>query len=128
MEPLTTMVEELGSDKALALLNDIDELLSHGISQYINLPQLISCGDPSSGKSSVLEAISGIPFPNKDNLCARTATEVIPDIHQTSISLLRSCLAPARSEEEQAKLLNFDTTWLSWKTQCSSTMRNLGWA
>jgi len=77
-----SMVEILGSDKKLALLNDIDKLRSYGISQYVNLPQLIVCGDQSSGKSSVLDAISGIPFPTKDNLCTRFAT----DMHRLSIS------------------------------------------
>ncbi|EXJ86850.1 hypothetical protein A1O3_03804 [Capronia epimyces CBS 606.96] len=59
------------------LLNIIDSLRSHGISQYIDIPQLIVCGDQSSGKSSVLEAISGLRFPTKDNLCTRFATELI---------------------------------------------------
>lgn len=30
--------------------------------------QLIVCGDQSSGKSSLLEAISGVPFPRQHNL------------------------------------------------------------
>jgi len=59
------------------LLNIIDTLRSQGICRYIDLPQLIVCGDQSSGKSSVLEAISGLRFPTKDNLCTRFATELI---------------------------------------------------
>ena len=59
------------------LLNIIDDLRSQGISHYIDLPQVIVCGDQSSGKSSVLEAVSGIQFPQKENLCTRFATEVI---------------------------------------------------
>jgi len=107
MIPPTTMVETLGSDKKLALLNDIDKLRSHGISQYVNLPQLIVCGDQSSGKSSVLEAISGIPFPTKDNLCTRFATEVILR-HTSDVAISVAIVpGPGRSEEEQAKLLAF---------------------
>jgi hypothetical protein len=37
----------------------------------------VVCGDQSSGKSSVLEAISGLAFPTKDNVCTRFATELI---------------------------------------------------
>lgn len=78
------MLKTLGSAKQLALSNDIDKLRSLGVSQYVNLPQLIVCGDQSSGKSSVLEAISGIPFPTKDNLCIPmplpSAVEVVPSI------------------------------------------------
>jgi GTP-binding protein EngB required for normal cell division len=59
------------------VLNVIDRLRSEGISRYINLPQLIVCGDQSSGKSSVLEAISHLGFPAKDNVCTRFATELI---------------------------------------------------
>ncbi len=101
------MVEILGSDKKLALLNDIDKLRSYGISQYVNLPQLIVCGDQSSGKSSVLDAISGIPFPTKDNLCTRFATEVI--LRHASIINISVAIVPGpgRSEEEQKKLLAF---------------------
>ncbi|KAI0534900.1 P-loop containing nucleoside triphosphate hydrolase protein [Xylaria digitata] len=59
------------------LLDAIDTLRSQGIDRYVDLPQIIVCGDQSSGKSSVLEAISGLSFPTKDNLCTRFATELI---------------------------------------------------
>lgn len=48
------------------LLDTIDKLRSQGISSYID-----------SGKSLVLEAVSGVRFPSKDNLCTRFATELI---------------------------------------------------
>ena len=45
------------------ILDVIDQLRSEGVSRYVGLPLLIVCGDQSSGKSSVLEAISGLDFP-----------------------------------------------------------------
>jgi GTPase SAR1 family protein len=72
----TTLVK-LHSKDHEEILNVIDQLRSEGISRYLDLPQLIVCGDQSSGKSSVLEAISGLDFPRKDNLCTRFATELI---------------------------------------------------
>lgn len=64
-------------DGQAQLLDLIDELRSNGVSRHIELPQLVVCGDQSSGKSSVLEAISRVRFPSKENLCTRFATELI---------------------------------------------------
>ena len=85
------------------LLNIVDTLRSQGISRYgVDLPQLIVCGDQSSGKSSVLEAISGLQFPTKDNLCTRFATELIlrrgpnPCVN---VSITPSCERDKEAEE-----------------------------
>lgn len=58
-------------------LDVIDRLRSKGVSRYVDLPEIIVCGDQSAGKSSVLEAISGMTFPTKDNLCTRFPTELV---------------------------------------------------
>ena len=102
-----SIAESLGSHKQLALLNDIDKLRSHGISQFVNLPQLVVCGDQSSGKSSVLEAISGLQFPAKDNLCTRFATEVILRHAPEARVAVKIVAGPERSKDEQTKLENF---------------------
>jgi GTP-binding protein EngB required for normal cell division len=59
------------------LLDIIDNLRLQGVSHYVALPEIIVCGDQYAGKSSVLEAISGMPFPIKDGLCTRFATELV---------------------------------------------------
>ena len=61
------------SQERLELLNDIDRFREHGLD---NLPQIVVCGDTSSGKSSVLAALSGIPFPTSGTMCTRFATEI----------------------------------------------------
>ncbi|KAF5536635.1 Mx2 (GTPase) [Fusarium mexicanum] len=59
------------------LLDIIDKLRLQGVSHYVDLPEIIVCGDQSAGKSSVLEAVSGMQFPIKDGLCTRFATELV---------------------------------------------------
>ncbi len=89
------------------LLDVIDLLRSQGVSHYVPLPQLIVCGDQSLGKSSVLEAVSGVRFLTKDNLCTRFATELI--LRRGSKANVAVGIAPGedRSEEERATLLTF---------------------
>ncbi|EXJ87644.1 hypothetical protein A1O1_04568 [Capronia coronata CBS 617.96] len=84
------------------LLNVIDELRSEG--------KTIVCGDQSSGKSSVLEAVSGFPFPRKDNLCTRFATEVILRRNATEHAKVDIIPGPDRTNEEKAKLATFVKT------------------
>lgn len=69
--------ESLSSSRHLQLLNSIDTLRSQGTDHYISLAPIIVCGDQSSGKSSVLEAISGVSFPIKSNLCTRFPIELV---------------------------------------------------
>ena len=49
----------------------IDRLHSEGVDRYISLPEIAVMGDTSSGKSSLLSALSGIPLPANDKLTTR---------------------------------------------------------
>ncbi|QPG94737.1 hypothetical protein C2857_006874 [Epichloe festucae Fl1] len=68
-------LSQLGREQK-ALLDTIDGLRGLGV-ELDTLPQIIVVGDKSSGKSSVLEAISRIPFPVKSGLCTRSPTELV---------------------------------------------------
>ncbi|KAI9775355.1 MAG: hypothetical protein M1839_001271 [Geoglossum umbratile] len=100
-------LDSLQASEQLHLLDEIDKLRLQGISEFVFLPQLIVCGDQSSGKSSVLEAISGIPFPRKDNLCTRFATELI--LRKSRTSSTNVSIAPSRDrpEPEYKRLCGF---------------------
>lgn len=59
------------------LLDKIDRLFACNVGEYIDLPQLVVVGDQSSGKSSVLEGLTKLPFPRDTGLCTRFATQII---------------------------------------------------
>ena len=98
---------QLRSKNSNILLDTIDLLRKYGVHQYIPLPQLIVTGDQSAGKSSVLEAISGVRFPIKDSLCTRFATELI--LRRGPRQSLEVTIAPGegRSAEEVKTLSQF---------------------
>jgi hypothetical protein len=86
------------------LLDVIDRLRSQGLSRFVDLPQIIVCGGQSSGKSSALEAISGMSFPTKDNLCTRFATELILRRKPTTGIDISISPGSERGEEEKAEI------------------------
>ncbi|KAH0597145.1 hypothetical protein MHUMG1_05455 [Metarhizium humberi] len=100
-------VVDLESREHRDLLDLIDKLRSKGINQYVALPEIVVTGDQSAGKSSVLEAISGMSFPTKDSLCTRFATELI--LRRSSSVGVKISILPAacRPMPEQEKLKRF---------------------
>ncbi len=91
------------------LLDIVDRLRSRGLSRFVDLPQIVVCGDQSSGKSSALEAISGMAFPAKDNLCTRFATELILRRTQTASVDVRIIPGPERSDADKERLGAFES-------------------
>ena len=68
----------LSSTKSVQRLEQIASLRARGIGDNIDLPQLVVCGDQSAGKSSVLEGLSGIPFPRDEGICTKFPTGKFP--------------------------------------------------
>ncbi|CAF0759358.1 unnamed protein product [Adineta steineri] len=68
--------EQLNSAESRSLLSAIDKMreLLHG--EKITLPEIVVVGDQSVGKSSVLEAISGVQLPRAQNICTRCPLEL----------------------------------------------------
>ncbi|KAI0474724.1 dynamin GTPase [Xylaria cf. heliscus] len=58
------------------LLEKIDGLFACNAGHYVNLPQLVVVGHQSSGKSSVLQGLTNLPFPRDSGLCTRFATQI----------------------------------------------------
>ncbi|KAJ0107643.1 P-loop containing nucleoside triphosphate hydrolase protein [Diaporthe amygdali] len=101
------------------LLDIIDSLRSQGVSHYVDLPEIIVCGDQSAGKSSVLEAISGMPFPTKDGLCTRFATELVLRRHPEANTKVSITPGETRFGEDKERLEN-------WQPEASIDKEGLG--
>jgi GTPase SAR1 family protein len=102
--------ERLGlqSSRTSERLNIIDRVRANGVGDHVALPQLVVCGDQSAGKSSVLEGISGIPFPRQDGLCTRFATEIILR-HEPGVQRATATIIPhiSRTDDEKTRLSAF---------------------
>jgi|SRR5277367_3917056 hypothetical protein len=60
------------------LLNDVVARLHNcGVGRHIDLPKIAVIGDQSSGKSSLIEAISQVKVPRSADTCTRCPMEVI---------------------------------------------------
>ncbi|OAX78077.1 hypothetical protein ACJ72_07617 [Emergomyces africanus] len=104
---INSSLESLQSTEQRELLDLVDRLRRAGLSSILQLPQIVVCGDQSSGKSSVLEAITEIPFPRKENLCTRFATEII--MRREAGESIQCKINPDSShpEDEQLRLRQF---------------------
>lgn len=89
------------------LLDLVDRLRRAGLSSILQLPQIVVCGDQSSGKSSVLEAITEIPFPRKENLCTRFVTEIVMRREPVPSIEYKINSGSSRPEDEQLRLRKF---------------------
>lgn len=98
---------ELQSNRHAELLDAIDELRFAHLSAQLKLPQLIVCGDTSAGKSSVLEAISGVRFPDGDSLCTRFASELVLSKDDNFSFTVQINPGENRSKEEVKELRKF---------------------
>jgi GTP-binding protein EngB required for normal cell division len=90
------------------LLDKIDELRTIGVGGLVELPQIVVCGNQSSGKSSVLEAISRVRFPAKSSVCTRFATEIV--LRRHPFNRVKVSIEPGKSRKdttEREKLCAF---------------------
>ncbi|KAI9710012.1 MAG: hypothetical protein M1828_002341 [Chrysothrix sp. TS-e1954] len=95
-------LSQLQSDKSSRRLEQIAGLRARGIGDHVDLPQLVVCGDQSAGKSSVLEGITGLPFPRQDGVCTKFATEIILQ-HSEGPRSIVAIILPSSSRAEASK-------------------------
>lgn len=90
-----------------ALLEKIDLLFEYNIGELISLPQIVVVGDQSCGKSSVLEGLTGLPFPRSSGLCTRFPTQII--FRRAIVPLISASIVPGKNatKERRAELKNW---------------------
>lgn len=105
-------IENLQNAVQREVLDIVSKLREAGLGDILELPQIVVCGDQSSGKSSVLEAISELAFPRKEGLCTRFATEVVlRDEPETSITAsIVTDPAPSKTNARLKRMRNFHYT------------------
>lgn len=94
-------LEGLRSAKSTHRLDQIARVRAKGVGDHISLPQLVVCGGQSAGKSSVLEGITGIPFPRQDGVCTKFATEIILHHHEEETRIKATVIPHASCNKSQ---------------------------
>nr|XP_023684698.1 interferon-induced GTP-binding protein Mx3-like [Paramormyrops kingsleyae] len=73
---VTNILNEQYEEKVRPCIDLIDSLRSLGVEQDLALPAIAVIGDQSSGKSSVLEALSGVALPRGSGIVTRCPLEL----------------------------------------------------
>ncbi|KHE83776.1 hypothetical protein GE21DRAFT_1210308 [Neurospora crassa] len=112
----TTTPSAMGSESKLPAsgiltspdrLRKIDQLREKNIDVILPLPTLVAVGDQSSGKSSLLESVTGIPFPRGQELCTRYATQITHRRDAEVQIIITIIPAPQSTEAEKATLRSY---------------------
>jgi GTPase SAR1 family protein len=106
-----------------ALLEKIDKLFACKAGEYVDLPQLVVVGDQSSGKSSVLEALTGLPFPRDSGLCTRFATQIT--FRRSLDTQVAVSIIPSKNSTEEYKERVQAWTKTSLQTLDATTFANI---
>lgn len=64
------------SQKGSAMIALVNRMRDIGAHILFELPTIVFCGKQSAGKSSLIEAMSGVSLPRADGTCTRTPGEL----------------------------------------------------
>ncbi|KAM4065488.1 dynamin family protein [Hirsutella rhossiliensis] len=102
---MAALGSELGN---AAMLAKIDKLRELNVGSLVPLPQLVVVGDQSSGKSSVLESLTGLSFPRDVGLCTRFAAQISCCRDTVKVVTVSIIPRPDADDKLKAKLLGFN--------------------
>lgn len=103
-------LEKLQTDEQRRVLDTVSQVRKCGLESVLSLPQIVVCGDQSAGKSSVLEALTEIPFPRDDNLCTRFATEICLRRDPANSLTVRVIPDSDRPQKKQEEIRSYSET------------------
>src|ERR1700733_12416270 len=95
------------------LLEKIDKLFASGVGEHIPLPQIVVVGDQSSGKSSVLEGLTGLPFPRDSGLCTRFPTQIV--FKRSKILTTEVSIMTAHGQDREVDMESFSHNILKFE-------------
>ena len=112
------------------LLEKIDKLFACNVGDYISLPQLVVVGDQSSGKSSVLEALTTLPFPRESTLCTRFATQITfrRSLNETLAASIIPSQESSEDHQKEAREWKKDNLQQLDSTTFASIMQEVRWS
>jgi GTP-binding protein EngB required for normal cell division len=128
--PNSSMLYLSATGEQAEVLRVLDRLRKLGLDEGPDghsLPRIIVCGTQSSGKSSVLEAIAGIPFPRKNGICTRYKTRVTlqrtPGVDEKVV--LKITPNPSRPAGELPAIKNFEIVLegTHWRSRLGQAMQ-----
>ncbi|KAL1305821.1 hypothetical protein AAFC00_003983 [Neodothiora populina] len=93
-------ISALHSERSSLRLEQIAALRASGVGNHVDLPQLVVSGDQSAGKSSVLEGLTGLPFPRQDGVCTRFGTEILLQNSDREDLQIIATLIPCKTRDE----------------------------
>ncbi|KAG9319222.1 hypothetical protein KVV02_004114, partial [Mortierella alpina] len=73
---IQTIISMITNPEYQSIIDKVNKIRSHGLNKMLTIPQIAIVGDQSSGKSSVLEALTQLSFPRDIDTCTRFATQV----------------------------------------------------
>ncbi|KAG9301962.1 hypothetical protein G9A89_021006 [Geosiphon pyriformis] len=75
-DPPKTLEDTQYAKKANHYIEILNSLRRLGAHHAVDLPTVVFCGNQSAGKSSLLEAISGVQLPRSEGTCTRCVMEI----------------------------------------------------
>lgn len=97
-------IELLQNKETREQMQCVHALRTYGLSSELPLPQVVFCGDQSSGKSNSIKRLTGFRLPTDANMCTRFATEIILSHSNNHSARARIIAAPDRTPEDIHRL------------------------